>query len=136
MKNRKLNEVLASFIVMQQKALNLHWNVRGEDFMPFHKLTEGLYEGLNGFVDDIAEKVSMNGELPTSTLEGAIKLSAIKEIEPKYFTTKEVVEIVIRDLETLLEITKDAETSQTIQPLLDELFVFLDKQLWFFRSSK
>lgn len=136
MKNRKLNELLASFMVMQHKVLNMHWNVRGEDFMPYHKLTEGLYDGLNDLIDPIAEKVSMNDEMPIGNLKGAIEMSIIKEMEAKHFKPSEVVEIVVKDLKELLDLAKDTETSQTIQPLLDEIFIFLDKQLWFFKSSK
>lgn len=131
-----LNKLLASVAVLKQKAQNLHWNVRGADFMPMHKLTQGLYEGLDGLFDDIAEKIAMQGKLPFSRLEDYVKESILEEIEPKRFTTREVVEILVKDLKEIHEFAKKVETNQYIQPLLDEIFLFLDKQLWFFESSK
>lgn len=133
---KQLNALLASVAVLKQKAYNMHWNVRGIDFMPYHQLTQQLFEGLDDLFDQIAEKVAQQGGTPLSTLADYVKESKIKEVNPKHFKSKEVVEIIAADLEILAKQAEEVKTNQWTQPLLDEVFLFVDKQRWFFDSSK
>lgn len=133
---KQLNALLASVAVLKQKAYNMHWNVRGIDFMPYHQLTQQLFEGLDDLFDQIAEKVAQQGGTPLSTLADYVKESKIKEVKPKHFKSKEVVEIIAADLEILAKQAEEVKTNQWTQPLLDEVFLFVDKQRWFFDSSK
>lgn len=128
----KLNNLLANLVVLNQKVFTLHWNVRGEDSFDAHKLTDGLYNGLTEFIDQVGEKIKMGGEYPVGSIKEMLELTVIKEINAKDFKTEEVVQIVKEDLTTLesviLAITPDHRT----QPLFDEIFMFIDKQRYLF----
>lgn len=131
-----LNKLLATTAVFAQKVSNFHWNMKGKLFMQYHKMTDELYEGLQGFIDKIAEKVLMQGGMPLATLEEFLAHSAIKEIKPKVFSTDEVVELICQDLDIYAHLLEKCETNKYVQPLLDELFTLIDMQRWFFNSSK
>ena len=130
-----MNKLAADLIVFNQKTFNLHWNVRGEGFMSMHKMTEKLYMKLTILFDAVAEKIAMGGELPVSTLKGCLEITNISEVKEKAFTVREVVEIIIQDLEiikkTALEVTPTIEN----QPLLDEIIQTIELQKWLFKSS-
>ena len=132
---KKLNILLADVVVLNQKIYNLHWNVRGEGFLEIHKMTEALYLELTTKVDEIAEKIAMNFELPISTLSEYLSVTNIKEIKAKEFTRSEVIEIVISDLTRLRKTAESvAETSST-GTLIDDLIQMIEMQIWLFKSS-
>ena len=135
MKTKELNTLLASVAVLAQKANNAHWNVEGIDMMPYHKLTEEFYEGLLELVDEIAEKVRMQDELPFSTFAEYVQHSAIEEGVTKVWNSKEIAEVFTKDLDTLQGVTQKVPATDTIQPLLDEVYLFIDKYRWIFKSS-
>ncbi len=131
-----LNKLLANIAIAKQNATNLHWNVRGPLFWPLHKITEKLYEGLNDFIDDVAEKVAMQGEMPLSTYKEYIDNADIKEIKPKAFNVDEVIKHVVDDLNIVQKSANLVKSTDVIQPLLDEIYLFIDKQRWIFNSHK
>ena len=129
-----LNKLLANFAVLNQKAYNMHWNVEGHEFMSTHKMTEKLYEKLTEFVDRVAEKIRMMSGTPYSTMTEYLTNSDIKEIKPRRFTYQQISEIVVADLTVLEKSALAVKTSATIQPLLDDIFLMIDKERWLFRS--
>lgn len=131
-----LNKLLANIAVLNQKAYNMHWNVRGKGFMQTHKLTEALYEGLTELFDEVAEKVAMCGEIPFSTFKEYLDNSDIQEEASRHFTQEEVMVICEKDLSTLLDVAIKVEGTPTTQMVIDEVIQFADKQKWFFTSSK
>lgn len=133
-----MNKLLAHIAVLKQKAYALHWGVKGDDFISMHKLSEALYEELVGMFDKVAEKVVMRGEIPLSRLEDYVKHSSIKEINiPKDgFSKKDLSEILVADLDILEKVALEVKSDHMIQPLLDEIFMAIDKHRWFFRASK
>ena len=96
--------------------------------MEYHKLTEVLYEGLIELFDEIAEKIVMSNQKPFGTYSEYVENSSLAEVKSKDFTTKEVVEILSKDIKTVKEVALNTETTPLTQPLLDEVLMFLDKQ--------
>lgn len=131
-----LNKLLANIAVAKQNAANLHWNVRGPLFFPLHKITEKLYQGLEGFIDEVAEKVAMHGQIPLSTYQEYLAHADIKEIAPKAFNIDDVVSCVVDNLNHIQKSANKVEGSDVIQPLLDEIYLFIDKQRWIFNAHK
>ncbi|WP_161565532.1 MULTISPECIES: DNA starvation/stationary phase protection protein [unclassified Mycoplasma] len=129
-----MNKLLASVAVATQNAQNMHWNVRGQQFRTFHKLTEKLYQGLNEFVDALAEKIAMQNDQPLSTMASYLEHSQIKEYKPHAFSAQEIVTNVVNDLNKIQTLAEQVKTNSVIQPLLDEIFLFVDKQRWFFAA--
>lgn len=131
-----LNKLLANIAIAKQNAANLHWNVRGPWFRPLHKITEKLYQGLENFVDAVAEKVAMQNQMPLSTLKQFIDASDIKEITPKHFNLSEVINHVINNLNVIQLSANKVGQIDVIQPLLDEIYLFIDKQRWIFNAHR
>lgn len=129
---KKLNDLLAEFVVLNQKTYTLHWNVKGTDGLDAHKLTDDLYSGLTEFIDEIGEKIKMTGEYPSGSLKELLGLATIKEVKAKDFKTEEVAKTVIADLTTLEKVTLAIKPDHRIQPLFDEIFMFIDKQRYLF----
>lgn len=133
---QSLNKLLANIALARQNAANLHWNVRGKLFRPLHKITEKLYEGLAQFIDDVAEKIAMQGHIPLSTYQEYLQNADLKEIQPKAFDSEEVIKHAIHNLDVIQKSANNVKGTDVVQPLLDEIFLFVDKQRWIFRSHQ
>ncbi len=129
---KNLNNLLADLVVMNQKVYTLHWNVKGPDGFETHKLTDDLYNGLIEFIDQVGEKIKMTGDYPVASLKEVLDLATIKEIKAIDFTVDEVVRVVVDDLNALEAITLEIKPDHRIQPLFDEIFMFIDKQRYLF----
>ena len=137
--NKELNELntlLATTAVFAQKSHNIHWTMKGEDFFSIHKMTDDLYEGLNEFIDDLAEKIIMQGGTPFVTLTEYINNSKIQEVNKAQFSVKEGIETCYQDLEVYAELAANTAANAFTQPLLDEIIMFADKQRWLFKMSR
>ncbi len=131
-----LNKLLANVAVAKQNAINLHWNVRGPWFFSLHKITEKLYQGLEAFIDEIAEKIAMHGTIPLSTYKQYLENSDIEEIFPKVFDMDSVINCVVSNLNDIQKAANNVKSTDVIQPLLDEIYLFIDKQRWIFNAHR
>ncbi|MDY6062850.1 MAG: DNA starvation/stationary phase protection protein [Erysipelotrichaceae bacterium] len=136
MTKNKLNNLLADLVVEYHKLQNFHWYVKGSDFFQVHAKLEELYDGVNGAIDEVAEKMLMIGGEPTATLKEFLALAKIQEPETKHLTSKEVFEEVLNDFNYLLSSVKevkkaaDAEENYLISAYADELIGSFSKTIW------
>jgi DNA-binding ferritin-like protein len=96
-------------------------------FFSLHKNTEDLFEDLTKFYDDVAEKIVMHNELAIGTLKDQLKYSVIQEVEAKDFNSQEISKIIVADLTTLIKLCDQVEGTNTVQPMLDEIYLSADK---------
>ena len=101
--------------------------MKTEHFFSLHKNTEHLFENLTKFYDDVAEKIVMNNNFAIGTLKEQLKYSVIEEIEPKEFGSQEISKIIAEDLTTIITLCDKVEATNTIQPMLDEIYLAADK---------
>lgn len=106
----KLNQLLANYHVHYQKLRNFHWNVKGDDFFDLHEKFEAQYKQTISNIDEIAERIRVFGETPTSTLKEYLDLSQIKEVGTE-LSASEMVEEVLTDFRILLESMVDVVDS-------------------------
>lgn len=133
MKNIENLKILqSSLMVLTNKVYNLHWNMANKNFFSLHKSTEDLFENLTKFYDDVAEKIVMNGSFAVGTLRDQLKYSEIEEIEPKDFKEDEISKIIVKDLTTIIDLCDKVAGTNTIQPMLDEIYLSADKWRWQF----
>ncbi|MGL5438228.1 MAG: Dps family protein [Metamycoplasmataceae bacterium] len=136
MKNiEKLKILQSSLIVFTNKVYSIHWNMKGKEFFSLHQATEDLFKDFSEFFDSIAEKIVMHGQLSVGTLKESLELSKIKEIPVKEFEAKELSEIIVKDLTTIIDLCDDVEGTNVIQPLLDEIYASSDKWRWKFAKT-
>ena len=74
-----LNARLADAIDLRLQAKQAHWNVKGPQFIALHELFDRLAAEFDGYVDDMAERVTALGGVAEGTLQavaGRSKLDA------------------------------------------------------------
>ncbi|MFV8418470.1 Dps family protein [Mycoplasma sp. Z355B] len=135
---QELITLQASLFILQAKIKNFHWNIKGADFFEIHEQLDKLYDDTTEQLDAVAEKLLMLGYNALGSYQEAAKYSLIKEIEAKDFISSEIFAYVVADLNTLLEyIGKMDNVSYRVQPLLDEIVIYLDTWHWkFLKSTK
>lgn len=138
---KDFNQYLAGLAVMNFKLHNLHWNVKGVEFMAIHKFTEELYDTFFEYFDAVAEHEKIFGVMPDCKLADYMNNSKIKEVEPKDFSAKEALEIIRDDLKALrdeaLALRKLSEESDYFEAvtLFEEHIGYYNKQLWFVSAT-
>src|SRR5687767_7394402 len=75
----ELSKLLADEFVLYTKTRHAHWNVEGPDFYDKHKFFESQYGQLEGFVDDVAERIRKLGHYAPATLTDFLKLTRLTE---------------------------------------------------------
>ena len=131
----KLNALLANLVVFNHKVYNYHWNLKGKGFLPLHKQTEKLFETVTHLLDEVAEKAVMLNGLALGTLKECLEIASIKEQKAKNFQANEICQAIVDDLTMLISKVDQVEGTNTVQPLLDELYLAFDKFRWLFKSS-
>ena len=103
-----LAAVLSNEMTLYIKTRKSHWNVTGESFMELHKLFENQYKQLEESIDEIAERIGKLGQKTIGTMLEFSKLSSLKEHPGKYSLSKELLEELLGDHETLIiQLRKD-----------------------------
>lgn len=138
----KLNQYLSNLAVMNIKLHNLHWNVKGMEFMAIHNYTESLYNDFFEKYDDVAERIKIEGRQPIATMKTYLELATVEESDQTSFTPSEVVEILIKDLSQFrdeavaIRNLADSEGDFTTVAMFEDHIEGFDKQLWFLSSMK
>ena len=105
-----LSVVLADQVTLYTKTRKFHWNVGGENFMELHKLFEHQYKELEESIDEVAERISKLGGKTIGTMQEYGELSSVKEHPGKYPSSKEMIQELLGDHETvIIELRKYVE---------------------------
>jgi starvation-inducible DNA-binding protein len=105
-----LSVVLADEMTLYVKTRKAHWNVGGESFMELHKLYENQYKQLEESIDAIAERIGKLGHKTIGTMREFAKLSSIDESPGKYTSSKDTLQELLTDHETVIvELRKNIE---------------------------
>ena len=135
-----LGALLADEYVLYTKTRNYHWNVVGPQFNDLHKFFEAQYEGLNGVVDDVAERARTLGGPALGTLAEFVKAARLKEHPGQALDADGMLadllaghEAVVRQLRGDLEAAvkhHDAGTSDFLTGLMERH----EKMAWMLRA--
>jgi starvation-inducible DNA-binding protein len=107
-----LNTLLADEYVLYTKTRNFHWNVTGPDFHALHKFFEAQYEQVDGFVDDVAERVRQLGGRALGSLAEFGKATRLKESPKGRPDAAGMVQALLSDHEAVIRaLRQDLETS-------------------------
>jgi starvation-inducible DNA-binding protein len=132
-----LNQRLASAVDLQLQMKQAHWNVKGPNFIGLHELFDKVAEAVEGYVDEIAERVVQLGGVAKGTVRMASAHTRLTEYPPEIAEGLAHVESVSRALSTFGEEARhtineadeldDAGTAD----LFTEISRGIDKWLWF-----
>ena len=134
------NAYLANIGVAYIKLHNLHWNVVGSQFKAVHEYLETLYDALADVLDEVAELLKMDGEMPLASLKSYLAVATIEELEEKDVSVKDSLAIVLADLELLkaqaeaLRLAADAEDHYPLANAMEDHLSNYSKNIWFVRS--
>ena len=143
MKNEKLFILLSSYIALECKVRNYHWNVECHHFTEYHKYFETEYETISGEIDEIAEQIRKLGEKVPATLENFVKHCNENKIDISNRAEKssDMVLCLIESNKAIIEMIKDLKIELEGQreymstcSLMDDLLKSREKDLWFLTS--
>jgi starvation-inducible DNA-binding protein len=77
--NRVLNQHLSDSFDLLSQVKQAHWNVKGSDFWQLHKLFDEVAERVEGWVDELAERVAALGGYANGTVRMAAASSTLSE---------------------------------------------------------
>ncbi|MGX8794498.1 Dps family protein [Fusibacter sp. JL298sf-3] len=137
-----MNTYLSNLSVLNAKLHNLHWNVVGINFVAIHNFTESLYDEVFESFDAVAEHLKMSGEMPLSRIADYLEHATLKEIEPKAFSAKEVLDILIDDLGEMRKLALDIRqvADESGDPIAVAMFedhiASYNKHIWFLSAMR
>ncbi len=136
-----LSTLLADEYVLYTKVRNYHWNVVGMQFNDLHKFFQSLYEELNEYVDDVAERIRTLGGNTVATLKEFLDLTRLKEHPGEYPDAKTMISNLLNDYETIIRNLRDDIVAVEEQykdlgtaDFLTELMEKHEKTAWMLRS--
>ena len=134
-----LDGYLANLHVLYAKAHNYHWNVEGKQFFTVHAKLEELYEHIADEIDEVAERILIIGERPSSSLAAYLKLATLKEAAAESITGDAAVKSLLSDIEELaaslksgIKSAQDAGDEVSADMLIGALAHY-EKLAWMFR---
>jgi starvation-inducible DNA-binding protein len=132
-----LNARLADAIDLQTQMKQAHWNVKGPSFIALHELFDKINEGVEDYVDRIAERVVQLGEIALGTVRSVAQRSQQKEYPLNISAGRDHVEAVANALATFGKATRAAiDASEELRDkdsadLFTEVSRGIDQWLWF-----
>ena len=135
-----MNAYLSDLVVFYLKLHDLHWNVKGMQFVPVHEYSESRYEDMAEKFDEIAELIIQHGEKPVSSISEYVKLSSIQELNKGVYRDEEVIKIIADDMAQLKAAAEALRLKMAQEDVFDVVAVLEDhiagyqKELWFLSS--
>jgi len=77
-----LDARLADAVDLQTQMKQAHWNVKGPNFIALHELFDKVNEDVEGYVDDLAERVVQLGGVAHGTARQVAGRSTLSEYPP------------------------------------------------------
>jgi starvation-inducible DNA-binding protein len=134
-----LNQVLANLFDLHSQTKQAHWTVRGPNFWQLHKLFDEAASAIEGFVDEVAERIATLGGLPRGTVRMAAQGSQLPDFPEKFEDIGHVVTLAERFAVAANHVREqidntDKQGDKDTSDLLTEISRELDKQLWFLEA--
>lgn len=127
--------------VLYVKTQSAHWNITGMSFAELHKLFQGQYEALAGFVDRIAEQIRGYGYAAPGSMQEFLALNNVaggdEEVQGILFIPKSILTALMQHHETLIIFLSDVRTDDLdlgAQNLIGDLVTFHTKSSWMIRA--
>ena len=132
-----LNARLADCIDLQTQTKQAHWNVKGPHFIGLHELFDQIGEGVEDYVDGLAERAVQLGGVADGTARAVAKRSSLAEYPAKAVDGRGHVEALSSALAAFGAAARKAiDQSNELgdldtADLLTEVSRGIDKWLWF-----
>jgi len=98
----ELMKILADEYVLYTKTRNAHWNITGSDFYNKHKFFETQFGQLDGFIDDIAERIRTIGHFAPASLKSFLDLTQLTEMTRERNDWQGFIKELLSDHESII----------------------------------
>ena len=135
-----LNTQLADTFDMVSLVKQAHWNIKGPHFIALHRLLDELADGLMGYVDMIAERITALGGLAKGTVRMTAEASRLDPYPQNLVNDIETVNFLADQMARLAASTRAAANqSEELSDMgTNDLFIEvvrdLDKWVWFLEA--
>lgn len=135
--NQLMNQRLADAVDLQMQMKQAHWNVKGPSFIALHELFDKVAEGVEDYVDLIAERIVQLGGTAEGTVHAAAALTKLEDYPSSISEGRDHVEAVVRALSAFGHEVRGTigEATELNDPGSADLFTEvsrgIDKWLWF-----
>ncbi|MCV6633104.1 Dps family protein [Streptococcus suis] len=137
-----LNQAVADLSVAHSIFHQVHWYMRGRGFMIWHPKMDEYMEEIDGFLDEMSERLITVGGAPFSTLKEFSENSQLKEVPGDYNKTMEeqlerVVE-VFRYLAALFQKgfdVSDEEGDSVTNDIFNVAKANIEKHIWMLQAE-
>jgi len=135
-----LSQTLADTFDLMSFAKQAHWNVKGQHFYGLHLLFDQIAEGMEKYVDSVAERITALGGYPRGTVRMTANATSLPEYPDKILRGMEHVEALSERFAQFSEsLYKGIESSDeagdpSTSDLLVEISRDVDQWLWFLEA--
>ena len=133
----KVGEVLAKTYELLLASQLVHWNVKGELFLPVHQLTEQHYNALFETLDILAERMRALGtEVPSDGATKSFSVSAKLDGSSMVKMVEQLIamhEDAAKGARDVAGFADDADDPVTSDMMMDSL-KFHEKAIWMLRA--
>lgn len=132
-----LNERLADLIDLGLQTKQAHWNVKGPHFIALHELFDDVAEDVEGFIDDVAERIVALGGTAHGTIAAVAKSTSLPAYPLEITSGRDHVDALSTAIAKLGKAIRAAIEQSNKLDDADTADLFtgisraLDKQLWF-----
>lgn len=135
-----LNPLLADLSDLHSQTKHAHWNIRGANFYSVHLLLDELAEKLDGFIDDVAERITTLGGVALGGIKNIAEHTRLPaypddafEVSKAIAATADVFAQVAKSARKGIDSAEEANDAVTAD-LLTEVASELDKSVWFLEA--
>lgn len=135
-----LNKALASTLDLYSQVKQAHWTVKGIQFYSLHLLFDEIATEIDGYTDEIAERITALAGTPLGTVRLASQNSILPEYELKAVAGEDHIKALTERLSEYGKLVRegidetddlgDADTAD----LLTGISRVIDKRLWFIEA--
>ena len=131
-----LNQAVADLYVAHIALHQVHWYMRGRGFMVWHPKMDEYMDSLDGYLDEISERLITLGGKPYSTLTEFLQHSEIEEEAGEYRNVEESLERVLAIYRYLSELFQkgldvtDEEGDDVTNGIFADAKTETDKTIW------
>lgn len=136
---KKIDVYLANLLVGNVKLHNLHWNVKGTNFVGAHEYLESIYDDFFEKLDEVAEYQKQVGDYPKASVKDYLEISSVKELESKDYSVKESIELALELIKMQKELAlkireESSEEEFVLANMMEDHITGYNKEIWFMES--
>ncbi len=135
-----LNKYLADTAVLYIKWHNVHWNVVGRQFKSVHEYLETLYDAMAEVLDEVAELIKINNEVPLASMKDFLANTSVEELGSTEISVEKVLDIVEKDMEHMKKAAQDLreiadkDDAFDVVNMMEDHLVNYNKNIWFLKA--